>query len=83
MLLVNMPNSCCDVVCLITAAAISLASTPVCIPQDTPPARQSRRLMVTPTTFPIISDSARLWTSNQVSKGLLALHLLSVFNPVL
>ncbi|XP_071332731.1 uncharacterized protein [Trachinotus anak] len=54
--------------------AISIASTPVCVPHDTPPVRQSRSLVVTPMTFPIISDSARLWTSNQSIPRLNPLH---------
>ncbi|XP_035512410.1 uncharacterized protein LOC118324270 isoform X2 [Morone saxatilis] len=54
--------------------AISIASTPVCIPQDTTPVRQSRCLVVTPMTFPIISDSARLWTSTQSIPRLNPLH---------
>ncbi|XP_008286437.1 uncharacterized protein LOC103362980 isoform X4 [Stegastes partitus] len=65
----------CDCICFfITAASISIASTPVCIPHNTPPVRQSRCLMVTPTTFPIISDSARMWTSNQTIPRLNPLH---------
>ncbi|KAM9350864.1 uncharacterized protein ABDE67_008162 [Symphorus nematophorus] len=54
--------------------AISIASTPVCIPHDTPPVRQSRCLVVTPMTFPIISDSARLRTSTQSIPRLNPLH---------
>ncbi|XP_047448926.1 uncharacterized protein LOC125012812 isoform X1 [Mugil cephalus] len=54
--------------------AISTASTPVCILRDAPPVRQSRCLVVTPMTFPIISDSARLWTSNQSIPRLNPLH---------
>ncbi|XP_076597945.1 uncharacterized protein LOC143327477 [Chaetodon auriga] len=54
--------------------AICAASTPVCIPHDTPPVRQSRCLVLTPMTFPIISDSARLWTSNQSIPRLNPLH---------
>nr|XP_020466272.1 uncharacterized protein LOC109966047 [Monopterus albus] len=54
--------------------AISIASTPVCIPHNTPPARQSRGLVVTPMTFPVISDSARLCTSNQSIPRLNPLH---------
>ncbi|XP_047448936.1 uncharacterized protein LOC125012812 isoform X2 [Mugil cephalus] len=53
---------------------ISTASTPVCILRDAPPVRQSRCLVVTPMTFPIISDSARLWTSNQSIPRLNPLH---------
>ncbi|KAI3356895.1 hypothetical protein L3Q82_003542 [Scortum barcoo] len=56
------------------SAAISIASTPVCIPHNPPPVRQSRCLVVTPMTFPIISDSARLWTSNQIIPRLNPLH---------
>ncbi|XP_049436963.1 uncharacterized protein D1044.6-like [Epinephelus fuscoguttatus] len=53
--------------------AISIASTPVCIP-DTLPVRQSRCLVVTPMIFPSISDSARLWTSSQSIPRLNPLH---------
>ncbi|XP_056241810.1 uncharacterized protein LOC130175383 isoform X1 [Seriola aureovittata] len=58
----------------IITAAISIASTPLCIPHDTPPVRQSRSLVVTPMTFPIISDSARLRTSSQIIPRLNPLH---------
>ncbi|KAK5894897.1 hypothetical protein CesoFtcFv8_011542 [Champsocephalus esox] len=54
--------------------AISIASTPVCIPQDTLPVRQSRCLAVTQTTFPSISNSARLWASSQSIPRLNPLH---------
>ncbi|KAL7398613.1 hypothetical protein ABVT39_012371 [Epinephelus coioides] len=54
--------------------AISIASTPVCIPHDTLPVRQSRCLVVTPMIFPSISDSARLWTSSQSIPRLNPLH---------
>ncbi|XP_033942957.1 uncharacterized protein [Pseudochaenichthys georgianus] len=54
--------------------AISIASTPVCIPQDTLPVRQSRCLVVTQTTFPSISNSARLWASSQSIPRLNPLH---------
>ncbi|TKS77781.1 Methyl-CpG-binding domain protein 4 [Collichthys lucidus] len=54
--------------------AITIASTPVCIPRDTTPVRQSRCMMVTPLTFPIISDSARLRTSTQIIPRLNPLH---------
>ncbi|XP_034446915.1 uncharacterized protein LOC117764891 isoform X2 [Hippoglossus hippoglossus] len=52
----------------------ALASTPVCIRHDTAAVQQSRCLVVTPKTFPIISDSARLWTSNQSLPRLNPLH---------
>ncbi|XP_068585896.1 uncharacterized protein [Cebidichthys violaceus] len=58
--------------------AISIASTPVWIPHNTLPVRQSRSLLVTPVTFPIISDSARLWTSRQSIPRLNPLHPPSV-----
>ncbi|XP_069579944.1 uncharacterized protein D1044.6-like [Brachyistius frenatus] len=54
--------------------AISVASTPVCIPHEAPPVRQSHCLVVTPVTFPIISGAARLWTSNQSIPRLNPLH---------
>uniref|UniRef100_UPI0037E76AAF uncharacterized protein n=1 Tax=Semicossyphus pulcher TaxID=241346 RepID=UPI0037E76AAF len=54
--------------------ALSIASTPVCFPHNTPPVRQSRCLVVPPRTFPIISDSARLWTSTQTIPRLNPLH---------
>ncbi|XP_033483890.1 uncharacterized protein LOC117257719 [Epinephelus lanceolatus] len=54
--------------------AISIASTPVCLPHDTLPVRQSRCLVVTPMIFPSISDSARLWTSSQSIPRLNPLH---------
>ncbi|XP_029993573.1 uncharacterized protein LOC115421787 isoform X1 [Sphaeramia orbicularis] len=54
--------------------AISIASTPVCIPHNTPPARQTRSLVVTPMTLPIISDSAQLWTGSQAIPRLNPLH---------
>ncbi|XP_049921901.1 uncharacterized protein D1044.6-like [Epinephelus moara] len=54
--------------------AISIASTPVCIPHDTLPVRQSHCLVVTPMIFPSISDSARLWTSSQSIPRLNPLH---------
>ncbi|XP_031701793.1 uncharacterized protein LOC116382682 [Anarrhichthys ocellatus] len=54
--------------------AISIASTPVWIPHNTLPVRQSRSLAVTPVTFPSISDSARLWTSCQSIPRLNPLH---------
>nr|XP_046253364.1 uncharacterized protein D1044.6-like isoform X2 [Scatophagus argus] len=53
--------------------AISLASTPVCIPHDTP-VQQNRCLVVTHMEFPIITDSAKLWTSNQSIPRLNPLH---------
>ncbi|CAK6957439.1 uncharacterized protein LOC128357617 [Scomber scombrus] len=54
--------------------AISAAATPVCIPHNTPPARQSHCLVVTPMTFPLISESAQLWKSNQSIPRLNPLH---------
>ncbi|CAB1442564.1 unnamed protein product [Pleuronectes platessa] len=39
-----------------------------------PAVQQGRCLVVTPKTFPIISDSARLWTSNQSFPRLNPLH---------
>lgn len=51
----------------ITTAAISIPSTPVCLPQGTSPIRQSRCVVVTPMTFPMISDSARWCTNSQVN----------------
>ncbi|KAK2851603.1 hypothetical protein Q5P01_007879 [Channa striata] len=54
--------------------AISIPSTPVSLPQGTSPVRQSCCLLVTPMTFPIISGSARLWTSNQSIPRLNPLH---------
>ncbi|XP_067448736.1 uncharacterized protein [Thunnus thynnus] len=54
--------------------AISFAATPVCIPHNTPPVRQSPCLVVTPMTFPLISESAQLWTSNQSIPRLNPLH---------
>ncbi|XP_053173958.1 uncharacterized protein LOC128357617 [Scomber japonicus] len=54
--------------------AISVAATPVCIPHNTPPARQSRCLVVTPMTFPLISESTQLWKSNQSIPRLNPLH---------
>ncbi|XP_074500010.1 uncharacterized protein LOC141772662 [Sebastes fasciatus] len=54
--------------------AISIASTPVWIPHDTLPVRQSRSLVVTPVAFPSITDSARLWTSSQMIPRLNPLH---------
>ncbi|XP_026224365.1 uncharacterized protein LOC113167752 isoform X2 [Anabas testudineus] len=54
--------------------AISIPSTPLCLPQDTSPVRQSRCLVVTPMTFPMISDSARLCTSSQSIPILNPLH---------
>nr|XP_043895268.1 uncharacterized protein LOC122777842 isoform X2 [Solea senegalensis] len=53
---------------------ICIPCTPVYIPHNTPPVRQSRSLVVTPVTFPIISDSARLQTSNQSIPRLNPLH---------
>ncbi|XP_069382572.1 uncharacterized protein [Paralichthys olivaceus] len=64
----------------ITTAAI--ASTPVCVPRDTAAVQQSRCLVVTPMTFPIISDSARLWTSNQSFPRLNPLHPPSVHKRI-
>ncbi|CAN9515409.1 unnamed protein product [Ophioblennius macclurei] len=55
-------------------ASISTPSTPVCIPHNTPPVRQSRCLVVTPMRFPNITDSARLWTSTQSIPRLNPLH---------
>uniref|UniRef100_A0A672IV12 Uncharacterized protein n=1 Tax=Salarias fasciatus TaxID=181472 RepID=A0A672IV12_SALFA len=57
-----------------TTASISTPSTPVCFPHSTPAARQSCCLVVTPMTFPNISDSARLWTSTQNIPRLNPLH---------
>ncbi|KAF7664859.1 hypothetical protein LDENG_00161730 [Lucifuga dentata] len=57
-----------------TTAAISIASTPVCIPHDTPPAHHNRCLVVTPMTFPDISNSAQLWKGNQSIPRLNPLH---------
>ncbi|KAA8590886.1 uncharacterized protein LOC116692586 isoform X1 [Etheostoma spectabile] len=54
--------------------AISIASTPVCIPHNTLPVRQSRCLVVTPMMFPSISDSARLCTSSKSIPRLNPLH---------
>ncbi|XP_029975569.1 trichohyalin-like [Salarias fasciatus] len=54
--------------------SISTPSTPVCFPHSTPAARQSCCLVVTPMTFPNISDSARLWTSTQNIPRLNPLH---------
>lgn len=54
----------------ILTAAISIASTPVCIPRA-PPVRQGRCLVDTNVTFPVISDSAQFWKSNQVSRDFL------------
>ncbi|CAJ1084922.1 uncharacterized protein LOC117821986 [Xyrichtys novacula] len=54
--------------------AISIASTPVYIPQNTPPVRRGPSPVVPPRTFPIISDSARLWTSTQHIPRLNPLH---------
>ncbi|XP_029291687.1 uncharacterized protein LOC115010918 [Cottoperca gobio] len=52
--------------------AISIASTPVCIPHNPLPVRQSRCLVVTPMTFPSIWDSARLCAGSQVSRDSLS-----------
>ncbi|XP_072223463.1 uncharacterized protein [Leuresthes tenuis] len=54
--------------------AISLASTPVCIPPNATPVRESPSQVVPPMIFPIISDSARLWTSTQRIPRLNPLH---------
>ncbi|XP_063739615.1 uncharacterized protein LOC134864500 isoform X2 [Eleginops maclovinus] len=61
---------------------ISIASTPVWIPQNTHPVRQSRCLVVTQTTFPCISDSARLWASTQSIPRLNPLHPPSVHKRI-
>ncbi|XP_069382573.1 uncharacterized protein [Paralichthys olivaceus] len=60
----------------------AIASTPVCVPRDTAAVQQSRCLVVTPMTFPIISDSARLWTSNQSFPRLNPLHPPSVHKRI-
>ncbi|KAM4563878.1 methyl-CpG-binding domain protein 4 isoform 2-T2 [Odontesthes bonariensis] len=52
----------------------AIASTPICIPPDTTPVRESHCQLVTPMIFPIISDSARLWTSTQRIPRLNPLH---------
>ncbi|XP_005448755.1 uncharacterized protein LOC102076950 isoform X1 [Oreochromis niloticus] len=53
--------------------AISIASTPVCIPRA-PPVRQGRCLLDTTVKFPVISDSAQFWKSNQSIPRLNPLH---------
>lgn len=74
-----MLNMCCDSVHLNLITAAAIASTPVCFPWDAAPTpvRPSRCLVVTPMTFPIISDSALMWRCNQVSRELLTLDSIS------
>ncbi|XP_041654322.1 uncharacterized protein LOC121516947 [Cheilinus undulatus] len=54
--------------------AIPLGPTQVYVPLNTPPVQQSHCLVVPPRTFPIISDSARLWMSTQAIPRLNPLH---------
>ncbi|KAM8755508.1 uncharacterized protein AB9X84_011942 isoform 1-T1 [Acanthopagrus schlegelii] len=78
-----MLNMCCDSVHLNLITAAAIAPTPVCFPWDAAPTpvRPSRCLVVTPMTFPIISDSALMWRCNQSIPRLNPLHPPWVHKP--
>ncbi|CAG6021629.1 unnamed protein product, partial [Menidia menidia] len=52
----------------------AISCTPICFPPDTTPVQRGHSRVITPMIFPIISDSARLWTSTQRIPRLNPLH---------